>query len=172
MTRAMARPHELAQQEYQLAGLTVSVPKPITGGHFILKTDHAAWEWPRQLNELASILNKLLDSLRLDLQLPDVGRWDRSEAREWTSDLVRQAAPPLPRFPATRIAPPTPPVHAWSRRHPLGVVGEPAAGRIPSVPPWVAGAGSGRVPGPEFAAETAVGTACRISGSLGGSEIR
>ena len=27
-----------------------------------------------------------------------------------------------------------PPAHARSRRHPLGVVGEPAAGRIPSVP--------------------------------------
>jgi hypothetical protein len=66
--------------------------------------------------------------------LPDGSRWDRSEARGWASGLVRQAAPPLPRFPATRLAPPPPPAHAWSRRHPLGVVGEPAAGRIPSVP--------------------------------------
>jgi hypothetical protein len=45
-----------------------------------------------------------------------------------------QAAPPLPRFTATRLAPP-PPAHAWSRRHPLGVVVEPAAGCIPPVLP-------------------------------------
>jgi hypothetical protein len=67
------------------------------------------------------------------LQLPDGGFRDRSEARELASDAVRQAAPPLPRFPATRVAPP-PPAHARSRRDPLGVVGEPAAGRIPSGP--------------------------------------
>jgi hypothetical protein len=35
-------------------------------------------------------------------------------------------------------------------------------------PPWVDGAGSGRVPGPKFAAGTAAGAAWRISGSLGG----
>jgi hypothetical protein len=39
-------------------------------------------------------------------------------------------------------------------------------------PPWVVGAGSGRVSGPKFAARTAAGAACRISGSLGGPEIR
>jgi hypothetical protein len=159
----------------------------------------------------------------LSSYLPDSGFRDRSEAREWTSDLVRQAAPPLPRFPAARVAPspphmrgrggtpwgssasqppvefrpyPVPPVggwsrlgasfrpqigrwdrrqchmpdfwvtgrpinplnasvatfcaegvismhqtphhhpaRAWSRRHPLGVVDEPVAGRFPSVPP-------------------------------------
>ena len=69
----------------------------------------------------------------LSFYLPDGGRGDRSEARGWTSDLIGQAAPPIPRFPATRGAPP-PPAHARSRRHPLGVVGEPAAGRIPSRP--------------------------------------
>jgi hypothetical protein len=66
------------------------------------------------------------------------GRWDRSEARGWAPELLRQAAPPLPRFPATRFAPPPP--HMRGRQvaaapHKLGVVGEPAAGRIPSVPP-------------------------------------
>jgi hypothetical protein len=74
MTRAVARP----QQVYQLAGLTASAPKPITNGHFILKTghvaDHVAWEWPRELKELPSILNKLRDSLRLDLQFA-AARW-------------------------------------------------------------------------------------------------
>ena len=39
-------------------------------------------------------------------------------------------------------------------------------------PPWVVGAGSGRVPGPKFAAGTAASATCRISGSLGGPEIR
>jgi hypothetical protein len=34
----------LAQQVYQLAGLTASAPKPITGIDFILKMDHVAWE--------------------------------------------------------------------------------------------------------------------------------
>jgi hypothetical protein len=40
---------QVAQQVYQLAGLTASVPNPITGGHFILKADHVAWEWPMEL---------------------------------------------------------------------------------------------------------------------------
>jgi hypothetical protein len=118
----------------QVADLTARVPKAIAGAPPILKADHVASEWPITLNELASILNKPLNGLRLLLQLPDGGRWDRSEARGCASELLRQGAPPLPRFPATRFAPP-PPAHAWSRRHPLGVVGEPAAGRIPSVPP-------------------------------------
>ena len=42
----------------------------------------------------------------------------------------RPAPPPLSGDSRCTI----PPAHAWSRRHPLGVVGEPAAGRIPSVP--------------------------------------
>ena len=42
----------------------------------------------------------------------------------------RSAPPPLSRDSRCTI----PPAHARSRRHPLGVVGEPAAGRIPSVP--------------------------------------
>jgi hypothetical protein len=78
--------------------------------------------------------------LRLLLQLPDGGFRGRSEAREWTSGDTGQAAPPLPRFPATRVAPshphmrgrggtpwgssasqppvefrPYPPVSGWSR---------------------------------------------------------
>ena len=66
----------------QVADLTDRVPQAITGAHPILRADHVAWEWPRELKELSSILNKLLDSLRLDLQLPDNGLRDRSEARE------------------------------------------------------------------------------------------
>jgi len=42
----------------------------------------------------------------------------------------RPAPPPLSSDSRCTI----PPAHARSRRHPLGVVGEPAAGRIPSVP--------------------------------------
>ena len=42
----------------------------------------------------------------------------------------RPAPPPLSLDSRCTI----PPAHAWSRRHPLGVVGEPAAGRIPSGP--------------------------------------
>ena len=42
----------------------------------------------------------------------------------------RPAPPPLSGDSRCTI----PPAHARSRRHPLGVVGEPAAGRIPSVP--------------------------------------
>jgi hypothetical protein len=117
----------------KVADLTVGVPKAIAGAPPILKADHVASEWPITLNKLASILNKPLDGLRLLLQLPDGGRGDRSEEREWTSGAAGQAAPPLPRGPPARVAP-SPPAHAWSRRHPLGVVGEPAAGRIPSVP--------------------------------------
>ena len=68
------------------------------------------------------------------LQLPDGGFRDRSEARGWAPDLVgptgRPAHPPLSGDSRCTI----PPAHAWSRRHPLGVVGEPAAGRIPSGP--------------------------------------
>jgi hypothetical protein len=40
--------------------------------------------------------------------IADSGFRDRSEARGWASDAVRQAAPPLPRFPAARVAPPPP----------------------------------------------------------------
>ena len=54
-----------------------------TYAHSILREDHVAWEWPITLKELPSILNKLLDSLRLDFYLPDSGFRDRSEARGW-----------------------------------------------------------------------------------------
>jgi hypothetical protein len=42
----------------------------------------------------------------------------------------RPAPPPL--SPSSRCT--APPARGWAGRHPLGVVGEPAAGRIPSVP--------------------------------------
>jgi hypothetical protein len=102
----------LAVVASQVADLTARVPKANAvsnaGAPPILKADHVTSKWPITLNELASILNKPLDGLRLLLQLPDGGRWDRSEAREWASELLRQAAPPHPRFPATRLAPPPP----------------------------------------------------------------
>jgi hypothetical protein len=47
----------------QVADLTDRAPKAITGAPPILKADHVALEWPKTLNELASILNKLLGSL-------------------------------------------------------------------------------------------------------------
>jgi hypothetical protein len=67
------------------------------------------------------------------------------------------------------------PARAWAGRHHPGVVGEPAASRrlyAVRTPPWVVGAGSGRVPGPKFAAGTAAGAAWRIFGPPGGPEIR
>jgi hypothetical protein len=80
----------------QVADLTDRVPQAITGAHPILRADHVAWEWPRELNELPIILNKMLGSLRLDLQLPDSGFRDRSEARGWTSGDTRQGGGPAP----------------------------------------------------------------------------
>jgi hypothetical protein len=111
-------------------------PPLITGAPPIRpKADHVASEWPITLNELGSIfLNKPPDGLRLLLQLPDGGRWDRSEARELACDLVVQAAgrpAPSPDFQRLALHRP-PPAHAWSRQHPLGVIGEPAAGRRPN----------------------------------------
>jgi hypothetical protein len=119
----------------QVADLTDRVPQAITGAHPIRKMGHVAWEWPRELNELPIILNKMLGPLRLDLQLPDSGFRDRSEARGWTSGDTRQVAPPLPRFPATRLTP-LPPHMRGRGGTPWGssASGEPAAGRIPSVP--------------------------------------
>jgi hypothetical protein len=62
--------------------------------------------------------------------------------------------PPPPRFPPARVAPPPP--HARGRGDtPRGS----SASQPPVVfrpyPPWVVGAGSGRVPGPKYAAGTA-----------------
>jgi hypothetical protein len=54
---------------------------------------------------------------------------------------------------------PLPPQRAWAGRHLPGAVGGPAAGCIPSVPPVGGWGGSGRVPGPKFAAGTAAGAA-------------
>ena len=103
--------------------------------------------------------------------LPDGSRWDRSEARGLTSDLVRQAAPPLPRFPATRVAPPPPHMRGGGGT-PWGSSASQPPVEFRPYPPWVVGAGSGRVPGFKLAAGTAASATCRISGSLGGPEIR
>jgi hypothetical protein len=63
---------KVAQQVYQLAGLTASAPKPITDGHFILKADHVAWEWPMEVTRTASwFWFKLADGLRLNYQPPE-----------------------------------------------------------------------------------------------------
>jgi hypothetical protein len=168
MTRAVARPAGIST-----CRLTDRVPKPITGGHFILKTDHVAWEWPRELHELASILNKLLDSLRLDLQLYPMAAAGtgvkRGDGRMTWSD--RPPRRPLPRFPATRLAPPPP--HMRGRGGtPWGLSASQPPVELRPYPPWVVGAGSGRVPGPKLVTGTAASATCRISGSLGGPEIR
>jgi hypothetical protein len=51
-----------------------------------------------------------------------------------TAWSYRPPRPSPPAFLPPALHPP-PPTTAWSRRHPQGVVGKPAAGRIPSVPP-------------------------------------
>jgi hypothetical protein len=92
----------------------------------------------------------------LGFYVPDGGRWDRSEARGWTSDLIRQAAPPLPRFPATRVAP-SPPHMRGRGGTPWGSSASQPPVEFRPDPPWVVGvgAGSGRVPAPKLAAGTA-----------------
>jgi hypothetical protein len=105
-----------------------------------------------------------------------VGRTDRSEARGWTSELLRQVrpSPPSPAFHRIALHRPPPHMHGRGGTPSLGVVGEPAAGRTSVRTPrgWLVGAGSGRVPGPKLAAGTAASATCRISGSLGGPELR
>ena len=74
----------------------------------------------------------------LGLQPPE-GRWFRAMALgavdPWCCAAGRVQNALLHTFPST-----TPPARAWAERHHLVVVGEPAAGCIPSVP--VVGAGS------------------------------
>jgi hypothetical protein len=47
---------QVAQQVYQLAGLTASVPNPITGGQKVLRADHVAWEWPMKVTNWQLVL--------------------------------------------------------------------------------------------------------------------
>ena len=67
-------------------------------------------------------------------QGPCTGLRDRRGARESACGLAvqtgRPAPPPLSGDSRCTITP----ARGWAGRHPLGVVGEPAAGRIPSVP--------------------------------------
>jgi hypothetical protein len=72
------------------------------------------------------------------------------------------------------VAPPPPPPHMRGRGGtPWGLsASQPPVEFRPCRPPWVVGAGSGRVPGPKFAAGTAAGAAWRMSGSLGGPATR
>jgi hypothetical protein len=123
----------------------------------------------QMLIKLATILNKLGDSLRLDLQPPEgLGSNPFSRAMDRALfarchllpvDLIPRSCTPNP-------APPPP--HARGQG---GITRESSASQPPVVfrpyPPWVVGAGSGRVPGPKFAAGTAAGAA---SGFLGHRE--
>ena len=80
--------------------------------------------------------------------------------------------PPRPSPAFRRLALHRPPPHAGGRG---GTTWGSSASQPPVEfrpdPPWVVGAGSGRVPGPKLAAGTAASATCRISGSLGGPEI-
>jgi hypothetical protein len=139
--------------------------------YFILKTDHVAWEWPITLKELPSILNKLLAWwFASNLQLPEGGCLAR-----WSKTPCSRALAPPEEFGAGSCTPNPAPTHP----HVRGRDGTPRGSSASQPPvefrpysPWVVGAGSGRVPGPKLAAGTAASATCRISGSLGGPEIR
>jgi hypothetical protein len=63
---------KVAQQVYQLAGLTASVPKPITDGHFILKADYTSLGSGQWKSRTANwFWFKLADGLRLNFYLPE-----------------------------------------------------------------------------------------------------
>ena len=116
----------------------------------------------QMLEKLADLAFKLADGLRLNLQLPE-GSWVqfRSPARWSKTPCSRGMAPPE-YFSAGSCTPnPAPlPPHARGRG---GTTRGSSASQPPVVfrpyPPWVVGAGSGRVPGPKFAAGTAAGAA-------------
>ena len=107
-------------------------------------------------------MNKLLDSLRLGLQRPGVRCPKFSSPARWAgTPWTRGMAPPAgfrSRFCTPNPAPPPP--HARGRG---GTTRGSSASQPPVVfrpyPPWVVGAGSGRVSGPKFAAGTAAGAA-------------
>jgi hypothetical protein len=132
----------------------------------------------QMLVQLAIILNKLEDALRLGLQPPEGGcRKLRSPARWSKTPWTRGIAPPEEFPPASCTPNPAPlPPHARGRSGTTrgSSASQPPVVFRPAYPPWVVEAGSGRVPGPKFAAGTAAGAAggWRVSGPPGGPKIR
>jgi hypothetical protein len=109
---------------------------------------------------------KLLDSLRLNLQRPGVRCLQFRSPARWSGPPWRLGmAPPAGLNPRTSTPNPAPlPPHARGRGGTTrGSCSRSSASQPPVVfrpyPPWAVGAGSGRVPGPKFAAGTAAGAA-------------
>jgi hypothetical protein len=114
----------------------------------------------QMLEQLAIILNQLGGSLRLNLQLPEGGCFKLRSPARWLGWRPPDALAPQVEF-KTRSCTPNPaplPPHARGRS---GTTRGSSASQPLVVfrpyPPWVVGAGSGRVPGPKFAAGTAAG---------------
>jgi hypothetical protein len=141
-------------------------PRPsITGAHPVLRartTSLGSGQWESQTGNWFWF--KLHDSLRLNLQLPE-GGW--LQIRSLANGVLRLArigiAPPVYLMPESCTPNPAPPPpHACGRG---GTTQGSSASQPPVVfrpyPPWVVGAGSGRVlaPNPKFAAGTAAGAA-------------
>ena len=104
--------------------------------------------------------------MRLGLQPPEGGWWKPRSLARWSKTPWTRALAPPAGF-TTRSCTPNPaplPPHARGRS---GTTRGSSASQPPVVfrpyPPWVVGAGSGRVPGPKFAAGTAAGA---VSGFL------
>ena len=127
------------------------------------------------LIKLATILIKLADSLRLDLQPPRRGLKATPFSRElgfapganWHRAAGRVSSRLLYTKPSTH-----PPARAWAERHHPGVVGEPAAGCIPSVPPVGGWGRLGASSWPQIRRWDRRRCCWRISGPPGGPEIR
>jgi hypothetical protein len=110
----------------QVADLTTSlpVPKAITGAHLIPRGDDVACVVRSQqmLIKLATILNKLGDSLRLGCCPPGVRCLQPRSPARWLGRCCSPdgIAPPEelnPRFCTPNPAPPPPPARAWAERH-------------------------------------------------------
>jgi hypothetical protein len=158
----------LAQQYINLPGSLPGYPRPSVALILIPRADHVAWEWPRELKELPTILNKLLDSLLLSCWPPGVCWCQPRSLARWIERRSPGGMAPLEELARTRwpgsctpnFAPPPP--HARGRGGTTR--GSPASQPPPVVfrpypPARAVGAGSGRVPGPKFAAWTAAGAA-------------
>jgi hypothetical protein len=147
---------------------TQSGPRRLALGSGQWKARTANWFW-----------FKLAGGLRLNYQPPE-GGWlqPRSPARWLRRCSSGSIAPPEELMPDAGLLytkPSTTTPHARGRG---GTNRGSSASQPPVVfrpyPPWVVGAGTGRVPGPKFAAGTAAGAAggFLVSGPPGGPEIR
>ena len=79
-----------------------------------------------------------------------VGTGVAGRAREWASDLIQQAAPPFPRFPPARVAPPPP--HTRGRRGgtPWGSSASQPPVEFRPCPPWVVRSRLGAISRPQI----------------------